>query len=857
MNQTTFKYACLFCMTALFFMLVPAQSHAQASAGLMQKEFDALSAYEFGMSREPVYRIFEAVRAAVAGHPEGNYTVQDLEMRLVETLQKEISPEAKDYICRMLGEIGGSGSVEALASQFGDKEVFPAALVALEQNKTGEAAAALAALLNAAEPQEKTALVEAIGRQGNPVSVSVLAAALEDPNLVQPAALALAALKVPEGCGAVISKIADAATEVKVLLADAFLKCGCCVSNADAGAYDALLDQFHQPQFPIHIRLAAISIIMQRHPEKAHELLLTALQDEDAEMAHDALMLARENPGTNIVTAIAGLLEQASPERQVSLLAILSDFRDASVLPVVLKLAEHEQPEVRISALQAIGALGNAEQVEFLLGRVNSGSAREQRTAREMLTRLADPAANERLLNIASSPGDEKLRALAIAVLADRNAGEAAPVLLKLALRATPELRQEAVRALRTLAPPEMLPELLALAIPKILEPVRELLPQTIAQTATRISDPLVQADAIITALNDATEIEVQAVLLESLGLLGTPQAFEAIKSYPNTTETEVRRAVVSALSRFQSPEALNELRSILLTERDEGVRAKAYSGYIASLRNASNVALRDVIPHLQTAYEQAKSPAELRDLLAAATQLPSLATLRIIESVAEKGGAAAEVSQAMVKVCIALAGAYPEEARGRLESLIAEGNLPEALKGQAQQALDMMQRFEGYIMAWAIAGPYFEANVSAESLFSREFVPETATENADWRVMPVLPDANPAYIIELDRVLGGENRVAFLRTRITADTAADAVLELGTNDGCRIWWNGMLIHALNEGRALTPGQDKLPVQLAAGENDLMIAVFQQGGAWSAAARLVGKDGQPLPGIACRPAVDE
>ena len=143
MNQTTFKYACLFCITTLFLVSVPAQSYAQAPAGLMQKEFDALSAYEFGMSREPVYRIFEAVHAAVAGHPEGNYTVQDLEMRLVETLQKEISPEAKDYICRMLGEIGGSGSVEALASQFGDKEVFPAALVALEQNKTGEAAAAL------------------------------------------------------------------------------------------------------------------------------------------------------------------------------------------------------------------------------------------------------------------------------------------------------------------------------------------------------------------------------------------------------------------------------------------------------------------------------------------------------------------------------------------------------------------------------------------------------------------------------------------------------------------------------------------------------------------------------------------
>ena len=84
-----------------------------------------------------------------------------------------------------------------------------------------------------------------------------------------------------------------------------------------------------------------------------------------------------------------------------------------------------------------------------------------------------------------------------------------------------------------------------------------------------------------------------------------------------------------------------------------------------------------------------------------------------------------------------------------------------------------------------------------------------------------------------------------------------EAVLELGTNDGCRIFWNGALSHALNAGRALTPGEDKLPVQLAAGENDLVIAVFQQGGAWGATARLVDKNGQPIAGLKCRPAISE
>ncbi|MCK5862403.1 MAG: hypothetical protein KAH38_07950, partial [Candidatus Hydrogenedentes bacterium] len=162
-----------------------------------------------------------------------------------------------------------------------------------------------------------------------------------------------------------------------------------------------------------------------------------------------------------------------------------------------------------------------------------------------------------------------------------------------------------------------------------------------------------------------------------------------------------------------------------------------------------------------------------------------------------------------------------------------------------------------GYIMSWAVAGPYYENNLSADSLFKRELPPELDVENANWKIMPILPDASPAFALELDRVIGGEERAAFLRTKIAAPEAMAAILELGTNDGCRVWWNGTLIHSLNTGRPLSPGEDKLPVQLTAGENNLMIAVFQTGGAWGATVRLVDKNGKPISEITCTPAISE
>jgi len=839
-------------------IMIVTASHS-AHAGELHQDIDALASYRFGDSRAPLQRIADAVHAAAAGLPESPCTVDELESLFSDMLVKNISVEAKRFICRLLGEIGGARAIDALSQTLRDESLFSAALVALEQNPSSESANALLNALTNATPEKRAAILAALGRQGNPDSIAALTEALDDaaPAIMVAAAQALADVAHPDACRALTAKIMDAATETWLLLADACLNCAETLRDEDANAALEMLEKLRRPEFPTHIRIAAIDGLMRCSPEKARELLLEALQDDNAELAHDALMLARVNPATEVVKVLTSLLQQAANERKPALLSILSDFGDASALPAVLEMADHEQPEVRRAALHTIGVLGNAEQTDFLLERGTSGSAAEQRIAREVLARLADPATDAKLLAIATGRGDEAVRIAAINALAERRAEDAAQALSALAIRSAPAIREASVKALRVLAPPAMLPDLLKLAAPRGLEPIREVPAQTLAQTALRIPEPAVRADAVIAALNNASDATVRILLLETLSLIGGDQAFEAIRSYPETTDTEIRRAVVDTLSRFQSPEALGELRGILLIERDEGVRARAYSGYVAALRNAAQMALYEVTSHIETACAEAKNTAEKREFLAAITQLPSLATLEISREMTSDDTVAAEALRALLQLSVALAGAYPDEARESLEQVIAAKAATDAMLQEAQQALNFTTRFDGHIMAWAVAGPYYEANTSAEALFSREFPPEVNADNANWRILRTFPDAEPAYALELDRVIGGDDRVAFLRTKITAAEEGDAVLELGTNDGCRVWWNNTLVHGVNTGRALVPGEDKVTVQLTAGENDLMIAVFQHGAAWRATARLVDQNGQTLPGIVCRPAIAE
>ncbi len=843
--QTSF-YIVLACA---MFCSVPAFSAS------LDADFSALATYEFGQSRAPLQRIGEAVRAAAARHPDARYSTSDLEHRLVSALAGEGTVEGKRYACRLLGVIGADASVAALSRALDNADLFDTALMALSTVPGDIATATLVSQLQKSEPQQAPAIIAALGSRGAASLAAPLLQYLssEDIETATAAAQALAHLASPDACLMLVGAVGQlAAPEQRLPFADACLRCAALFAETghETNAM-TVVDNLRDKAYPTHIRIAALTLQMNLAPEKARALLFEALDDPDPRMVMDALALTRRFQDPQVTAALTALLEAASPERKVAILNILAERGDVSALPAALRLTDHEDADLRIAALQAAGTLGNADLTGFLLERATSGRMAEQRVAREVLARLTDPETSQRLLSVAEGDSDESLRTRAISLLAERRAMETAPALMALAAEGASAVRAEAVRALRTLAAPEMLPALIALVGAPEPTAISEPLPQTIAQAATRLPGTDDRAAAVVAALGNADSAEARIILLDTLGLIGGDSAFTAVCSALDMPDIETRRAAVSALARFQKPEALDVLRRLATQESDDTLRSRAYTAWLALIRNAPSLSLNALMPHLEAALANAHSPADKRDFLATASLLPSPAALRMIESLLDDEAVAAEALRAAAQVSVALTGAWPEAARARLEATAAQTHTPE-LAEQARQALAFMDRFEGHLMAWEVAGPYFEAHVFADSLFDHVFPPETGDENVNWRILPLLADANPPYALELDRVIGGDDRVAFLRTRVHASEAQDAILELGTNDGCRVWWNGELIHSLNEGRPLTPGQDTLPVTLNAGPNDLMIAVFQHGAAWSATARLVDEAGTPLSEITGR-----
>ncbi|UCG47611.1 MAG: DUF1080 domain-containing protein [Phycisphaerales bacterium] len=107
------------------------------------------------------------------------------------------------------------------------------------------------------------------------------------------------------------------------------------------------------------------------------------------------------------------------------------------------------------------------------------------------------------------------------------------------------------------------------------------------------------------------------------------------------------------------------------------------------------------------------------------------------------------------------------------------------------------------------------------------------------------------AGMINIAEVVGSEeNAAAYLQARLWSDSDQQVGLELGSDDGVKVWLNGQVVHTNNASRAVAAGQDKFKVGVKRGWNDLMLKITNGGGGWAACARVVGADGKKATGVA-------
>jgi hypothetical protein len=118
----------------------------------------------------------------------------------------------------------------------------------------------------------------------------------------------------------------------------------------------------------------------------------------------------------------------------------------------------------------------------------------------------------------------------------------------------------------------------------------------------------------------------------------------------------------------------------------------------------------------------------------------------------------------------------------------------------------------------WEISGP-FQAK-DFDTAFATDFQPEKAT----WRPINFELEKPTANLV------GKEHAAIYLRTQIKVDQPTTTDLRLGSDDGIRVWLNGQLVFENKVLRSLVANSDKLPINLRAGANDLVVKIVNETG---------------------------
>jgi hypothetical protein len=96
----------------------------------------------------------------------------------------------------------------------------------------------------------------------------------------------------------------------------------------------------------------------------------------------------------------------------------------------------------------------------------------------------------------------------------------------------------------------------------------------------------------------------------------------------------------------------------------------------------------------------------------------------------------------------------------------------------------------------------------------------------------------------------GNEWKVAYAHTYIWIPEARSVQLLVGSNDGFKAWVNGKLVASVNgRFRQAARDQDRVPVQLEAGWNRLLLKLANAYGVWGFYARLADNENNKLDGL--------
>jgi len=775
---------------------------------------------------------------------------------IVAKLQSPLPKTARVWLLKQLEHIGRGEAVDCLAALLRDKDplIRERARRALQNNPTSEAAGVLVRALRAARtPRWRVALINALGYRKDAAALKALIAQSRGEEQVRTAAFeALARIGDDTAADAIAAGMTKGSDRARAIATDCYLLLADKLAERKERA-TALTMYRKLLRSTGHIKCAAIIGIGRAGGVKELDTIFNALADKDPRVRGAGLSALGLLPAREVTQVMIAKIKSAEPAMKVVLLRALAQGGDKDSLPAFLAAASDPNEDVRVAAFEGMGKLRSERAAPVLVAAVAKAKGRELGAAKAAINRIPGESVTNALVK-AMERADASGRVEVVRCLAVRRPASVVPILLRAAEDRDASVRAEALKVVGDLADESTLPSLVKLLVKARESREREAAERTVVAVCKRIDDEEKRAAPLFAALPGAGAT-ARASLLRVLGRLGGDKALEAVRAGIKDGSPEVRDAAIRAMAKWPDGKAAPDLLDLARNAKSLTHRVLALDGYVRAIGLLEGLPAGKALKMFEDAMAAAPRPEDRKRVLSGVAGVPNLGALRMAQRHLADPALRSEAEAAVVQVARAISGTHQAQAEAALKSVIAVTK-NERLRKQARDVIALIQRFDDYITAWLVSGPYTKRGTDGPGLFNVLFPPEKPdAKGVKWRPMPVATDRGRPWLIEPDKdpALRGNDRAAYFRTRLWSPKKQKVRMELGSDDGVKIWLNGGLVHANNSFRPCAPGQDKKNVTLQEGWNDLLIKLTQGGGQWALCLRFRAPDGSQLKGLRADP----
>jgi HEAT repeat protein len=369
----------------------------------------------------------------------------------------------------------------------------------------------------------------------------------------------------------------------------------------------------------------------------------------------------------NGVFELAGAPLPGNP-RETSVVSVLAKRGDPAALPVVLKLAQEGPWDVRLAAIRALARLGDASAVPVLLETAVSGQGAQASAALDSLADLPDKAADAKLEGLLDgSSGQQQL--VIIELLGRREITSAVPALLALASGADKATRDAAFAALGLTVDQNHFAVLVKHLVAPASSDVATAAKAALQKACLRMPDRDAAARILIDQLRSVSG-QVQADLLDLLGVVGGEQALARVVAAAQANDEKLQDAATQVLGRWTSPDAAPALLELTKAANNR-YKVRTLRGYIRIARQL-NVPTDERIEMCRKALELADRDDDRKLIVETLGRYPSATSLALVAAQLNKPALGEVAAAAALSIGQKLVDKQPAEVAKVMKQVIA-----------------------------------------------------------------------------------------------------------------------------------------------------------------------------------------